>query len=126
MNIAEAIIIESALEHYMGLWEIVWGLRSLEIGVTEEEAVPLATEATLSLLERGLLTLSESTEYLDPIREVAADEWNSVLEEPDSWAPGNDGPWFVVAPTSRGEALLSEAEKTILRSRESGPEPEDR
>ena len=106
MNLVEALILESSNEDIVGLWELLWRLRSFE-GYTEEEHIPVLASTLLSQLRQGTVELHESTQMLEPIRIVPEAEWEVVLESPDPWVPPEDRPWFVAVAAESGEALSS-------------------
>jgi hypothetical protein len=101
----EIIILELGSEDRYGLHEVLWALNARYPDVPDNQKLSAARQAVSSLLGRGRLTLyrqrwaeMDSTSPLDEAQAIR------VLEDPGSWAPGDDLVTFEVTSTAGGAA----------------------
>jgi uncharacterized protein YeaO (DUF488 family) len=75
-------LLTSAYEDLHGLWEAIWGLRTLHGGSGEDELLRLEAEPILrSFLEWGWIELQRAQTTIDP------DQARRLLSDPSMWLP---------------------------------------
>lgn len=85
----KTVILEDADEDYLGLYEVVWSLRSLYPRANDEVLIGAAQEAALVLLELGLIQVLVFQQEKAPSKLNLADA-KRILRDMKSWwsAPG--------------------------------------
>ncbi|MEP0547971.1 MAG: hypothetical protein ABJF88_13635 [Rhodothermales bacterium] len=112
-------VLSAAAEDWLGLYEVVWCLNTLQPMATVTEKYAAAEEAVRSLLRSGSVSL-----YRLPWQEpstvadlVETAEVEAVLANPQSWSPslGTDPPTYI------GLATTEEGERELARRAVGGP-----
>jgi hypothetical protein len=112
----EALLLSSANEDYIGLYEAVWELNAAYKDALLGEKYSAAERAIRSLIAKGWVQLHRvrlaERMYPDKYQTVETSEIDKILLNPASWYPDYDGVRIVFTATQEGEkAYLSKRDK---------------
>ncbi|MEX2553661.1 MAG: hypothetical protein WD627_11755 [Actinomycetota bacterium] len=84
-------VIDTALDDWLGLYEIIWALNSLAPDVTQVEKRSLAAEVARELIKEPRFQLVRVRWSIPKSEVPLARDQETMLEEPSSWDPPSEG-----------------------------------
>ena len=100
----ERVLLSSASEDWIGLYEAIWELNSLFPKETLGRKYDTATNALLNLHNKGWIRFAKASppKTGKPIAAIGAQEVAEMLSNPISWYPDHDGAAVVFSCTDAG------------------------
>jgi len=102
-------ILWSAIEDFVGLWEILWELNSVLTDKSQEENQEIARKILRYFLEQNLITFYVSKWGSDKLEELDFGEALKLIEDKKYWnAPSINELCIKIGNTEKGEKFYNE------------------
>jgi hypothetical protein len=102
-------VLRAAVEYPLGLFQVLWGLRSSFPEASDSERDLVGRAAVRDLLDRGWIAL-----YLEPWQPgsgapdvqtaIPPDDWSDVVSVPENWDAPRFNSYVTIAATGEGKA----------------------